>query len=65
MERDLTHDEIINKMDLGNGWFNCLCGESLETDKCGDSECSECGRRYHFYIGVVAGEVIEPVTKNE
>ena len=38
MERDLTHDEIINKIDLLNGWSGCLSGESLGTDKAGDGE---------------------------
>ena len=58
MERDLTYQEIVNKMDFGNGYI-CLCGEGLDADKDGDASCSKCGREYHFCIGIVSGWVKE------
>jgi hypothetical protein len=57
MERDLTHDEIVTKMDLGNG-YNCLCGEMFESDD-ENPVCAKCGRKYHLVFGIVGGEVEE------
>lgn len=58
IERDLTYDEIINKMDFGNG-YSCLCGEGIIEDKCGNATCEACGREYHLCIGIVGGCVKE------
>jgi hypothetical protein len=58
IERDLTHGEIINRMDLGNG-YNCLCGEPLFEDKYGNATCEACGRKFHLCIGIVGGSVTE------
>ena len=56
--RELTHDEITNKMDFGNGYM-CLCGESLDISKHSQGECVKCGREYHLCIGIVGGWVTE------
>ena len=58
IERDLTYDEIINKMDFGNGYI-CLCGESLDIEKNNEGRCKKCGREYHLCIGIVGGWVRE------
>ena len=57
-ERHLTHDEIINKMDFGNGYI-CVCGEPLDIDKNNTGQCTECGREYRLCIGIVGGWVRE------
>ena len=56
--RDLTRDEIANKMDFGNG-YTCLCGECLSVDKDGEAHCKACGREYHLCVGIVGGWVTE------
>ena len=58
-QKDLTHDEIINRVDVSDG-YTCLCGEPLIEDKYGDADCRVCGREYHLCIGIVAGWVKEP-----
>jgi hypothetical protein len=56
--RDLTHDEITNKMDFGDGYI-CLCGEPLDINRYNQGECPVCNREYHLCIGIVGGWVAE------
>jgi hypothetical protein len=58
IERDLTYDEIINKINFGEGYI-CLCGEGIIEDKYRDATCEACGREYHLCIGIGGGWVKE------
>ena len=63
VERALTYDEIINKMDYGEGYM-CLCGQGIIESKTGYALCEACGREYQLCIGIIGGWVNEKMNRN-